>query len=36
MPLNIMGGFIVLTLGLSAGMLVWLDRLQSFAVAGWR
>lgn len=36
MPLNILGGLIVLTLGLSAGMLVWLDRLQTYAVAGWR
>ena len=36
MPLNIMGGFIILTLGLSAGMLVWLDRLQAFGQAGWR
>jgi flagellar biosynthesis protein FliR len=36
MPLNILGGFIVLTLGLSSGMLVWLDRLQSFGAAGWR
>lgn len=36
MPLNIMGGFIILTLGLSTGMLVWLDRLQSFGAAGWR
>lgn len=36
MPLNILGGFIVLTLGLSAGMLVWLDRLQTFGAAGWR
>ena len=36
MPLNILGGFIVLTLGLSSGMLVWLDRLQHYAAAGWR
>ena len=36
MPLNILGGFIVLTLGLSAGMLVWLDRLQDYAQGGWR
>ena len=36
MPLNILGGFIVLTLGLSSGMLVWLDRLQHYASAGWR
>jgi flagellar biosynthetic protein FliR len=36
LPLNIMGGFIVLTLGLSAGMLVWLDRLQTFGASGWR
>ena len=36
MPLNILGGFIILTLGLSSGMLVWLDRLQHYAAAGWR
>jgi flagellar biosynthetic protein FliR len=36
MPLNILGGFIVLTLGLSSGMLVWLDRLQHYASSGWR
>jgi flagellar biosynthetic protein FliR len=35
LPLNILGGFVILTLGLSAGMLVWLDRLQSYA-AGMR
>lgn len=31
LPLNILGGFVVLTLGLSAGMLVWLDALQTYA-----
>jgi flagellar biosynthetic protein FliR len=31
MPLNILGGFFILMIGLSAGMLVWLDRIQSFA-----
>ncbi len=36
MPLNILGGFIVLTLGISSGMLVWLDRLQHYASSGWR
>lgn len=36
MPLNILGGFVILTLGLSAGMLVWLDKLESYAQAGWR
>lgn len=33
MPLNILGGFVILTLGLSAGMLVWLDRLETYARA---
>jgi flagellar biosynthetic protein FliR len=36
MPLNILGGFVILTLGLSAGMLVWLDRMQTYAQGGWR
>jgi len=31
MPLQILGGFIVIALGLSGGMLVWLDSLQRFA-----
>jgi flagellar biosynthetic protein FliR len=36
LPLNIMGGFLILALGLSAGMLVWLERLQTHAAGGWR
>jgi flagellar biosynthetic protein FliR len=32
MPLNIIGGFLILILGLSAGMLVWLERMETFAV----
>jgi flagellar biosynthetic protein FliR len=31
MPLNILGGFLILTLGLSAGMLVWIERMGAFA-----
>ncbi|MES1196984.1 MAG: flagellar biosynthetic protein FliR [Pseudomonadota bacterium] len=31
LPLQIMGGFVVIALGLSAGMLIWLDSLQRFA-----
>jgi flagellar biosynthetic protein FliR len=31
MPLNVLGGFLVLALGLSTGMLIWLDRLAAFA-----
>lgn len=31
MPLNVLGGFAIVALGLSAGMLVWLDRLLVFA-----
>ncbi len=34
MPLNILGGFVILTLGLSAGMLVWLDTLETYARGG--
>jgi flagellar biosynthetic protein FliR len=29
-PLTILGGFLILMLGLSAGMLVWLDALQDY------
>ncbi len=32
LPLQMLGGFIVLALGLSTGMLVWLDSLQSYAL----
>lgn len=31
LPLQVMGGFAVFALGLSAGMLIWLDSLQSFS-----
>jgi flagellar biosynthetic protein FliR len=31
LPLQIMGGFAVIALGLSSGMLIWLDSLQQFA-----
>ncbi|MGE0046071.1 MAG: flagellar biosynthetic protein FliR [Hyphomonadaceae bacterium] len=31
LPLQIMGGFMLIALGLSAGMLVWLDSMQSYA-----
>ena len=31
LPLQIMGGFAVIALGLSAGMLMWLDSLQSYS-----
>ena len=31
LPLPLMGGFVVLALGLSTGMLVWLDSLQRYA-----
>ncbi|HVZ99268.1 MAG TPA: flagellar biosynthetic protein FliR [Caulobacterales bacterium] len=31
LPLQVMGGFVVIALGLSAGMLIWLDSLQRFA-----
>jgi flagellar biosynthetic protein FliR len=31
LPLQIMGGFAVIALGLSAGMLIWLDSLHQFA-----
>jgi flagellar biosynthetic protein FliR len=30
MPVNVLGGFVVFALALSAGMLVWLDRLERF------
>jgi flagellar biosynthesis protein FliR len=30
LPLNVLGGFLVMALGLSAGMLVWLDALQDY------
>lgn len=33
LPLQLLGGFAVIALGLSAGMLVWLDSLHSYA--GW-
>lgn len=32
LPLNIIGGFLILILGLSAGMLVWLERMELYAV----
>jgi flagellar biosynthetic protein FliR len=31
LPLQMLGGFIILTLGLSTGMLVWLESLESYA-----
>lgn len=31
LPLQLLGGFVVIALGLSAGMLVWLDSLESYA-----
>ena len=31
MPLQVMGGFAVFALGLSAGMLIWLDSLQTYS-----
>ena len=31
MPLQLLGGFVVIALGLSAGMLIWLDSLQRYA-----
>ncbi|MES1156335.1 MAG: flagellar biosynthetic protein FliR [Alphaproteobacteria bacterium] len=31
LPLQILGGFVIIALGLSGGMLVWLDSLQRFA-----
>ncbi len=31
MPINVLGGFVIFALALSAGVLVWLDRLQTFA-----
>lgn len=33
MPINVLGGFIIFALGLSAGILIWLDALQRFAGA---
>jgi flagellar biosynthetic protein FliR len=33
MPLNILGGFLIMTLGLSAGMLVWLAHVDQFSVS---
>jgi flagellar biosynthesis protein FliR len=33
MPINVLGGLIIFTLGLSASILVWLDSLQRFAKA---
>jgi flagellar biosynthetic protein FliR len=33
MPINVLGGLIIFALGLSAGILVWLDALQRFAGA---
>lgn len=32
LPLQIMGGLVVFALGLSAGMLIWLDSMQSYAL----
>lgn len=32
LPLQLLGGFIVLALGLSTGMLIWLDSLQRYAL----
>jgi flagellar biosynthetic protein FliR len=31
MPANVLGGFIIMALGLSGGMLLWLDRLDQFS-----
>jgi flagellar biosynthetic protein FliR len=31
MPANVLGGFVIFALALSTGMLLWLDRLQTFA-----
>ncbi|MEJ0060546.1 MAG: flagellar biosynthetic protein FliR [Terricaulis sp.] len=31
LPLQLLGGFVIIALGLSAGMLVWLDSLQRYA-----
>jgi flagellar biosynthetic protein FliR len=33
MPLNILGGFLIMMLGLSAGMLVWLSHVDQFSVS---
>jgi flagellar biosynthesis protein FliR len=32
MPLSLLGGFVILALGLSSGMILWLDALQSHAM----
>ncbi len=32
MPLSVLGGFIIMALGLSSGMILWLDALQAHAV----
>jgi flagellar biosynthetic protein FliR len=31
LPLQIMGGLVVIALGLSTGMLIWLDSLERYA-----
>jgi flagellar biosynthetic protein FliR len=31
LPLQIMGGLVIIALGLSTGMLIWLDSLQRYA-----
>jgi len=33
MPLSLLGGFVILALGLSSGMILWLDALQSHAMS---
>jgi flagellar biosynthetic protein FliR len=33
MPLNILGGFLIMMLGLSTGMLVWLSSVENFSIA---
>jgi flagellar biosynthetic protein FliR len=33
MPLSLLGGFVIFAMGLSGGMIVWLDRLQQQAVS---
>jgi hypothetical protein len=33
MPLNILGGFLIMMLGLSAGMLVWLSHVDQFSMS---
>jgi flagellar biosynthetic protein FliR len=32
LPLQVMGGLVVFALGLSAGMLIWLDSVESYAL----